>query len=177
MGAAASTIGISDGTRAEIEQLPEAAQAELAHAAQTMGVLPEGALSAVDASGAAAPKASTTALSAENEKRTAVEAPAVQREEEKKDAGDERSSSSLTPHEQQDGRYTRPETPFALASTGDVKLISYNWLVQHAAAGEPLPRRQELPAAAFADVDALRKSHAAAPKHVAAAVLPILSVS
>ena len=118
------------------------------------------------------------AVSAENEKRTAVEAPAVQREEEKKAAGDGgSSSSSLTPHEQQDGRYTRPETPFALASTGDVKLISYNWLVQRAAAGEPLPRRQELPAAAFADVDALRRSHAAAPKHVAAAVLPMISVS
>ena len=75
------------------------------------------------------------------------------------------------------GRYTHPETPFALASTGDVKLLSYNWLVAHAEAGKILPRRQELPPEAFVSVDVLREQHAAAPAHVAAAVLPMVSVS
>ena len=74
-------------------------------------------------------------------------------------------------------RYTAAATPFALASSGDVRLLSLNWLVKHAATGKPLPRRQELPEAAFADVAALRRAHGALPKEVAAVVLPILSIS
>ena len=82
-----------------------------------------------------------------------------------------------TPDEAADARYLRAETPFALASTGDVALISFNRLAECARTGAPLPRRQELPPEAFADVRALRAMHEAAPAHVAAAVLPIVSVS
>ena len=76
-----------------------------------------------------------------------------------------------------DVRYTDPETPFALAETGDVALLSFNWLAARAATRAPLPRRQDLPPEAFVKVAALRAMHAAAPAHVAAAVLPMLSVS
>ena len=44
-----------------------------------------------------------------------------------------------------DTRYTQPETPFDLASTGNVELLSFNWLAGQAEAGAVLPRRQELP--------------------------------
>ncbi|CAK0818530.1 unnamed protein product [Prorocentrum cordatum] len=76
-----------------------------------------------------------------------------------------------------DARYTDPETPFALADSGDVRLISFNWLVVLAASGKPLPRRQDLPPEAFIDVADLRAMHSALPAHVAAAVLPVLSIS
>ena len=76
-----------------------------------------------------------------------------------------------------DGRYTNPDTPFALASTGDARLLSYCWLKAQAATGMPLARRQELPPEAFADLDALRAAHAASPSHIAAAVLPMVSIS
>ena len=76
-----------------------------------------------------------------------------------------------------DARYTRPETPFALASTDDVNMLSLNWMCERADAGLPLPRRQDLPAEAFADVAKLRAEHAALPAHIAAAVLPMASVS
>ena len=55
-----------------------------------------------------------------------------------------------------DMRYTDPETPFALAESGDVGLLSFNWLDKRAASGKPLPRRQDLPPEAFVDVAALR---------------------
>ena len=87
------------------------------------------------------------------------------------------SNAGAESNAEADTRYTRPEAPFDLASTGDVKLISYNWLVERAKARKPLPRRQELPAEAFANVAELRAMHAAAPPHVAAAVLPLVSVS
>ena len=74
-------------------------------------------------------------------------------------------------------RYTQPAIVFKLASSGDVALLSYNWLVKLAASGKPLARRQELPPEAFADVPALEAMHAALPPHIAAAVLPVVSVS
>ena len=75
-------------------------------------------------------------------------------------------------------RYTQGEAVFELLlRSDDVQLISLNWLLVHADTGEPLPRRQELPAAAFADVAALRAAWEAAPPHVRAAVLPIVSIS
>ena len=73
--------------------------------------------------------------------------------------------------------YTRPETPFALASTGDVRLLSFNWLVAQANASLPLSRRQDLPEEAFADVASLRAAHARLPPSIAAAVLPMVSIS
>mmetsp|Transcript_71275 Transcript_71275/g.214328 ORF Transcript_71275/g.214328 Transcript_71275/m.214328 type:complete len:250 (+) Transcript_71275:333-1082(+) len=54
---------------------------------------------------------------------------------------------------------------------------SSRWLRERAQSGEPLPRRQELPPEAFADMDALREAHAALPPHIASLVLPMLSVS
>ena len=87
-------------------------------------------------------------------------------------ATDSGTLATAAPADSADTRYTQPETPFALASTDDVGLLSFNWLVDQAQAGAVLPRRQELPPEAFADVDALRAMHAAAPAHVAAAVLP-----
>ena len=72
------------------------------------------------------------------------------------------------------------ETPFELASTasnGDVRLLSLRWLQQRAKSGQALPRRQDLPAEAFADIEELRCSHAALPSHIRAVVLPMLSVS
>lgn len=87
------------------------------------------------------------------------------------------SSATFITGENGDGRYTRPEIPFDLASSGDVLLLSYRWLEELAASGKPLSRRQDLPPAAFVDVDALRASHAALPAHIAAAVLPLLSIS
>ena len=48
---------------------------------------------------------------------------------------------------------------------------------RRAESGEPLPRRQDLPANAFVDVAELRRVHAALPAHIAAAVLPIAAVS
>ena len=92
-------------------------------------------------------------------------------------ATDSGTLATAAPADSSNTRYTQPETPFALASTGDVGLLSFNWLADQAQAGAVLPRRQELPPEAFADVDALRAMHAAAPAHVAAAVLPMLSVS
>ena len=74
-------------------------------------------------------------------------------------------------------RYTQPETPFALASTGDVALLSYRWLRELAAFGQALARRQELPAEAFVSVAKLRADHEALPAHIKAAVLPMLSIS
>ena len=44
--------------------------------------------------------------------------------------------------DEDDGRYTKPETHFALASTGDVALLSYLWLEARAERGAPLPRRK-----------------------------------
>ena len=74
-------------------------------------------------------------------------------------------------------RYTEPAIVFELASTGDVRLLSFNWLAERAASGQSLPRRQELPDAAFADMAALRAAHAALPPHVAKAVVPVVSIS
>ena len=74
-------------------------------------------------------------------------------------------------------RYTEPAIVFELASTGDVRLLSFNWLAERAKSGLPLPRRQELPDAAFADMAALRAAHAALPPHVAKAVVPVVSIS
>ena len=74
-------------------------------------------------------------------------------------------------------RYTRPEIVFDLASTGDVALLSYLWMEELARSGMPLARRQDLPPEAFVDVTKLRAWHAAAPAHVAAAVVPVLSIS
>ena len=74
-------------------------------------------------------------------------------------------------------RYTRPEIVFDLASTGDVALLSYLWMEELARSGMPLARRQDLPPEAFVDVTRLRAWHAAAPAHVAAAVVPVLSIS
>ena len=74
-------------------------------------------------------------------------------------------------------RYTEPAIVFELASTGDVRLLSFNWLAERAESGLPLPRRQELPDAAFADMVALREEHAALPPHVAKAVVPVVSIS
>ena len=58
-----------------------------------------------------------------------------------------------------------------------VRLLSYLYLEALAERGEPLSRRQDLPIEAFVDVEALRRAHAAAPPHVAAVVLPMLSTS
>ena len=74
-------------------------------------------------------------------------------------------------------RYTQPEMPFALASTGDVALLSYCWLEELAASGRALARRQELPAEAFVSIAKLRAAHDALPAHIKAAVLPMLSIS
>ena len=74
-------------------------------------------------------------------------------------------------------RYTQSGTPFELASGGDVKLLSLNWLEKRAKGGKELPRRQDLPPEAFADMDVLRKAHDALPSHIRAAVLPMISVS
>ena len=74
-------------------------------------------------------------------------------------------------------RYTEPAIVFELASTGDVRLLSFNWLAERAKSGLPLPHRQELPEAAFADMAALRETHAALPPHVAKAVVPVVSIS
>ena len=74
-------------------------------------------------------------------------------------------------------RYTEPAIVFELASTGDVRLLSFNWLAEIAESGQSLPRRQELPDAAFADMVALRAAHAALPPHVAKAVVPVVSIS
>ena len=75
-------------------------------------------------------------------------------------------------------RYTQGEPVFdLLLRSDDVRLISLNWLLLRADTGEPLPRRQELPPAAFADAAALRAAWESAPPHVRAAVLPIVSIS
>jgi len=74
-------------------------------------------------------------------------------------------------------RYTQPDAPFELASSGDVQLLSFLWLQKRAKEGKELPRRQDLPPEAFADMDALRKAHSDLPPHIRAAVLPMLSVS
>ena len=74
-------------------------------------------------------------------------------------------------------RYTEPAIVFELASTGDVRLLSFNWLAEIAESGQSLPRRQELPDAAFADMAALQAAHAALPPHVAKAVVPVVSIS
>ena len=74
-------------------------------------------------------------------------------------------------------RYTHPEIVFDLASTGDVALLSYLWMEELARSGMPLARRQDLPPEAFVDVTKLRAWHAAAPAHVAVAVVPVLSIS
>ena len=80
-------------------------------------------------------------------------------------------------------RYTEPAIVFELASTGDVRLLSFNWLAERVEIGQlsgkpfALPRRQELPDAAFADMVALRAAHAALPPHVAKAVVPVVSIS
>ena len=74
-------------------------------------------------------------------------------------------------------RYTQPDAPFELASSGDVQLLSFLWLQKRAKEGKELPRRQDLPPEAFADMDALRKAHDDLPPHIRAAVLPMLSVS
>ena len=74
-------------------------------------------------------------------------------------------------------RYTHPEIVFDLASTGDVALLSYLWMEELARSGVALARRQDLPPEAFVDVTKLRAWHAAAPAHVAAAVVPVLSIS
>ena len=77
-------------------------------------------------------------------------------------------------------RYTLPAIAFELALKGDAKMLSYKWLRRLAKAGKPLPRRQELPREAFADIKALKKAHAKLAKknpHIAAEVLPFLSIS
>ena len=62
--------------------------------------------------------------------------------------------------EQKDLRYTSGEFVFTLLDefAGDVRMLSLNWLLSHAKSGRPLPRRQELPPEAFADMAALRKA-------------------
>ncbi len=75
-------------------------------------------------------------------------------------------------------RYTQGEAVFELLlRSDDVRLISLNWLIERAKSGKPLPRRQDLPRKAFVNVKALRAAWRAAPPHVRAAVLPIVSIS
>ena len=78
-------------------------------------------------------------------------------------------------------RYTEPDEIFAAAATGDVTLLSRNWLVEFAHAysttKEPLPRRQDLPPEAIVSVERLRALHEKAAPHVGRAVLPIMAVS
>ena len=65
----------------------------------------------------------------------------------------------MSSREQKDLRYTSGEFVFTLLDefAGDVRMLSLNWLLSHAKSGRPLPRRQELPPEAFADMAALRK--------------------
>ena len=88
-----------------------------------------------------------------------------------------RSSIPPSLHRASYERYTQPDAPFELASSGDVQLISFLWLQKRAKEGKELPRRQDLPPEAVADMDALRKAHGDLPPHIRAAVLPMLSVS
>ena len=74
-------------------------------------------------------------------------------------------------------RYTRPDQLFAAAASGDVGLLSLKWLLEWAASGRPLPRRQELPDGALLTAERLRAIHDSAPAHVRAAVLPVIAVS
>ena len=67
-------------------------------------------------------------------------------------------------------RYTQPDAPFELACSGDVQLLSYPWLQKRVKEGKELPRRQDLPSEAFANMEALRKAHDSLPPHIRAAV-------
>ena len=58
-------------------------------------------------------------------------------------------------------RYKDPEVPFLLLEGGEVRLLSYLWLVEQAKGGNVLARRDDLPPEAFISVDHLRSMHRA----------------
>lgn len=74
-------------------------------------------------------------------------------------------------------RYMTADAVLAALDDGDVQLISLRWLLQFAATGQALPRRQALPAAARVSASLVRQWLDAAASNVRAAVLPIIAVS
>ena len=65
-----------------------------------------------------------------------------------------RSSSDYNPN-----YYTDAESLFAALEEGSVALLRSSWLIERAASGKRLERRQDLPAAAFMPVTELRRVH------------------
>ena len=53
-------------------------------------------------------------------------------------------------------RYSRPASIWAALETGCVRLVKLNWLIVYAKAGKVLPRRQDLPEAAFISLQQLK---------------------
>lgn len=79
-------------------------------------------------------------------------------------------------------RYTRPEGIWAALETGSVRLVKMTWLISQAKAGKVLPRRQELPEAAFISVIELKRmwsesGHLEGGGGNIDGVLPIIAIS
>ena len=76
-------------------------------------------------------------------------------------------------------RYTEPASIWAALETGHVRLLKMSWLIEHAAKGGTLSRRQELPPEAFISVQELKAQYANAglnPYNMDG-VLPIIAIS
>ena len=75
-------------------------------------------------------------------------------------------------------RYIGPDAVLAALEENDAQLVSMNWLISHAAHPQAhLPRRQDLPAEALVTAEQMRSWIDAAPAHVTAKALPLVSVS
>ena len=59
----------------------------------------------------------------------------------------------------------------------DVKMISLNWLITHAATGKSLPHRQELPLEAFVNVEMLHKAWMKLGRQAKKQTLPFIAIS
>ena len=74
-------------------------------------------------------------------------------------------------------RYVSPDQALAALESGDVQLVSRNWLIRHAKTGQPLPRRQDLPREALVSAADVIRWLDGVPAYVRAKVLPIIAIS
>jgi len=74
-------------------------------------------------------------------------------------------------------RYVETGAIFDALNEEDVALYSLKWILEHAATGRAMPRRQEMPQEAVLSRERIEAIWNAAPEHVREAVLPIVSIS